>query len=202
MKTKKTILTTILAMTFLLSSQMVKAQFPLDPETGKVQFTGVIDMPGMTKDALLKKAKFWLVTTLKSSDNMVDLNGTNTDHIVGAGNIYLDSIALNRGNDFANSGNLSFKFILYFKDNKLKYSLENFFLQYSFSIPLSGLVEKEFVVQTGLEDLKTASGRGYYISEKNLLFYKEHNTVYIKSIIERLVTNFITSMKKSGSDNW
>jgi hypothetical protein len=200
MKARKTILMTILAMTFILSSQLVKAQFPKDEETGKVKFTGVVDLPGMTKDKICKKAKSWLVSNLKSDDNMVDLSGNNPDQIVGAGNVYLDSIALNKRGDFAKAGSLNFKFIISFKDNKLKYSIENFFLRYSFNVQITGLGEKEYVVQTGLEDMKTAFD--YYLPNKDLLYYKEYNTVYIKTILDKLITDFISSMKKSESNDW
>jgi hypothetical protein len=199
MKARKTILMTILAMTFILSSQLVKAQFPKDEETGKVKFTGVVDLPGMTKDKICKKAKSWLVSNLKSSDNMVDLSGNNPDQIVGACNLFIDTIRLSKGDNFAKTADLSFKFIVSFKDNKLKYSLENFLLQYAYVIPITGLIEKECVIQTGLEDLKPTS---YYSFKKDLVAFKEYNTVYIKTILDKLITDFISSMKKSESNDW
>jgi Domain of unknown function (DUF4468) with TBP-like fold len=66
------------------------AQLPIDEETGKVIFTDVVRLEGMTNDEIFEKAKLWVVSTLKSGDNMVELDGTNSDKIIGTGNIVTD----------------------------------------------------------------------------------------------------------------
>ena len=201
MKTQKTIFMAILAITFMLSSQLAKAQFPINNTTKKVQFTGVIELPGMPKDKIFKKAKLWLVTNLKSSDNMVDLNGNNSDLIVGAGIVYLDSLLIQK-EMYAKIATLSFKFVVYIKDNKLKYSIENCFLQYTISIPLPGMLEKEATYQTGLEDLNIKSSNILYISDKNAKIFKDTNTAYLNSVIDNIIESFKSSVKENEVNEW
>lgn len=198
MKTRKTILMTILAMTLILSSQLVKAQFPKDEETGKVKFTGVVDLPGMSKDVIFKKAQLWIVTTLKSGDNMVELNGVNSDHIIGAGTINLDSIKVNTGGDkYSKKAYLNFKFIVFYKDNKLKYIVENFSLHYTYHYVIGASLELT-EIDTELEDIATPE----VFSKKDKIEFTNKSTDYIKGRIGVLVNDFISSMKKSESNEW
>ena len=193
MKAKKATLVIFLFVTMLLSSQIVKAQLPTDPETGKVLFTGVVDLPNQTKETIHKKAKLWITSTLKSGDNMTELNDENSNQVVGTGNLLLDSLPL-YNKYYSKSAILNFKFIVFCKDNKLKYSVENFLLHYSM-----GLYNSAEIIETGLEDIK---GSRLNMSKKNVEEFKKTTPVYLKKKIEMLIADFVSYMKKVEDNNW
>jgi hypothetical protein len=181
---KTTTLFIIVLLTMFLSAQIVKAQLPIDPETGKVKFTAVVDLPSTTKDKIYNKAKLWVTSNLKSGDNIVDLN--TPDQVVATGTMLLDSLHTTCNKCFATHAYLNFKFIVLCKDNKMKYSVENFILFYVFT----GVTP----VETGIEDIKGV------IAE----FPKQKNwdILYLKRQIDGLIAGFNTSMKKEDNNNW
>ncbi|NOQ26268.1 MAG: DUF4468 domain-containing protein [Bacteroidales bacterium] len=108
MRTKLIVLLMIMAF-----ASNVMAQLPIDEKTGKVVYTDIVQLEGMSKDEIYKKAKMWVISTLKSGDNMVELDGTNSDQIVATGNIllYLDPEKINTKVYFhLNEGFLNFNF--------------------------------------------------------------------------------------------
>jgi hypothetical protein len=178
----KTKLSIFITMTFILSSLIVKAQFPVDQETGKVKFTSVIDLPNTPKEKIYKKAKLWIVSTLKSGDNMVELSGDNSDQIVGTGNLLLDSIRT--WNDvYASLAYLNFKFIVFCKDNKYKYSVENLTLEMSY-------------YSSGLEDL-ICNG-----TKKSCEEFKRKTTLYLIKKVDKLIADFNSNMAKPETNDW
>jgi len=182
MKTKKTFLTIIFLATNFLPFQLVKAQFPIDAETGQVKFTAVIELPGIAKDKIYNKAKLWVTSTLKSSDNIIDLS--TPDLIVATGNILLDSIRVSCKTCFAENAALNFKFLVFCKDGKYKYSLENFILHYSYV----GNTR-----EIGLDKInEVAMGKTR----------QAESIVYVKRKIDTLIAYFISSMKKEENNNW
>jgi len=179
MKITAKILTTLITILF---SKTIFAQLPINEETGQVEYTEVIKLPEMNKKQIYDKAKLWIVSTLKSGDNMVELNGTNSDQIVGTGNIAIDSI--HRGQGYGKNAYmiepLNFKFLVFCKDGKLKYSVENFTFG---SYNLIG---------------------SFYL--KGSKAYKEKNDANIKSRVHKniqsLIEDFKRQMKKRESDDW
>ena len=191
MKTKKSLLFIFFTVIFILTSHSGSAQFPIDTETGKVKFTGIIDLSG-SKDKIYKKAKLWIVSTLKSGDNMVELGGDNSDQIIGTGNILIDSLKFQfEKKYYAREAHLNFKFIIFCKDNKLKYSVENFILTYSYSYDKN--------VETGLENIKLPDD---LMTKKDLEIFKTEGINYLKRKIDELISNFIYSMKKDENKDW
>jgi len=199
MKTKESFLLIIIFTTLFLSFQVVKAQLPIDPESGKVKFSGIVELPGVTKDKIYKKAKLWIVSTLKSGDNMVALSGDNTDQLVGSGNIFLDSLRMTKDeNSLAKEAYLNFKFIVSYKDNKLKYSIENFILQYKYGQDI--LPGGPEYVETRLENIR---GPVRVLFKKDLEnFSKNIAPIYLKRQIDNLIADFISYLKKEENNNW
>ncbi len=187
MKTKKSFLFIYVVAILFYYSQSVKAQLPIDKETNKVKFTNIVDLPLLSKDKIYKKAKLWIVSTLKSGDNMVELSGDNSDQIIGTGNILLDSLKIEKY--IAQDAILNFKFIIFCKDNKLKYSVENFNLHYEYAL---------HSYNTELEEIKSPE----YISNKYLVEFNKQTPIYLKKKIDNLIADFIYSMKKTESDDW
>lgn len=175
----------LITLSLLYISTASFAQFPIDKETGDVKYTGVLSFEGTSKQALYSKAKFWVVTNLKSGDNMVELSGTNTDQIVGTGNITLDSLSL--GKQSWQTSNLNFKFIVMCKDGRLKYSLENITLSF---------LNLGQIVSTRLPDL---SGLEAWGKRKEKF---ADNEPYLDSELKQLVYQFISYMNKDEKDDW
>ena len=192
-------LTTFLVL-FLLTTAY--AQFPVDAESGLVVYTDIIEMPGQSKAAIHEKAKFWLVSTLKSGDNMVELDGSNSDKIVGTGNLVLDKLdegVTKAGDYYYLHAFLNFKFIIHAKDGRLKYSIENFdlvFWNYN---------SRSDQKQSNLRDLghyeKSITERSYNVKKVKEAFI-ERNTAYIDGLLKNLAQSFTTSMQKEEQDDW
>jgi len=162
------------------------AQLPIDDETGKVVFTDVVELDGMTKDEIYQKAKYWVITTLKSGDNMVELDGTNSDQIIGTGNISLPDESIS----FCSNVVLNFKFIVKCKDNRLKYNIENF--------NLSCILSNNSLHSTGIENITPP--KQFYNKNKPKFITEVKMSVNIS--IGQLVNNFKASMTKKDEDDW
>lgn len=193
MKTKNVNLVIFLFATMMLSSQIINAQLPKDPETGKVQFTGVVDLPNQTKEIIHKKAKLWITTTLKSGDNMTELNDENSTQVVGTGNLVIDTLYVGCKWCRANHAVLNFKFIVFCKENKCKYVIENFLLVYDYS---SGPLNE--VIETGLENVKGYSS----LTKKQLENMQTTTAVCVTRKINKLIEDFTFSMKKVEKNDW
>ena len=193
MKTTKTILTILLVMAFIMSSKLTKAQFPTDTATGKVKYTAVINFPGKTKDSLYDKAKLWVTSTFKSSDNLITFDDVKKDKIVATGSVLVDSLQLPcSGKPYAMNTYINFKFVISFKDGKIRYSLENILLTYINCIFYN-------VVVTGLEDIKPGanSWTKKMIAEFQSNVYKSVNKTIIK-----LISDFTKSMNQKEDNGW
>lgn len=174
---------------FLLSFQ-ANAQFPVDTKSGLVTFTDVIQLDGMSKDDIYKKAKFWIVSSLKSGDNMVELNGSNSDQIVGTGNISLN-VSEQGMKDFAiKESVLNFKFIVFCKEGKLKYKITNFDLAF--------VLKNNDIVRTDLETIDLFPNA----NDKWQKNYEELVTETVTKDIQQLIKSFITEMNASNEDDW
>lgn len=181
----------------LFLSHSINAQFPRDNETGKVVYTGVLELSNMPKEVIYEKVKFWIVSTLKSGDNMVELDGSNVDQIIGTGNLFLDKLDLRYQGDplYATVANLNFKFIVKIRDNKMKYYIENFDLSYG---------PGTYVRRTNLTNMEVyliPSGREK--KQKDIVNTgREKNEPYIDSVLKALVKDFTDSIESKEEDDW
>lgn len=190
----------IILLFILLSSVIVQAQtqFPIDEESGLVNYTAVVDLPGISQEELHEKAKFWIVSTLKSGDNMVELDGSNSDKIVGTGNLVLKELNDGGGGNGLNflKAYLNFKFIVRIKAGKVKYSIQNFSLTYGHS---------NYTHQSKLIDMEQhmpIPKSNYVLHNKARTNFKERNTIYLDAVITSVAKNFVAAMKKQDDDDW
>jgi hypothetical protein len=97
---------------------------PKDSLTGKYKYEKVVQIQGLNQTEIYARAKDWIVRTLKSSDNAVNLDDSNKSSINATGNILL--------NDHYRLKNvtLNFKFNVYCKEGKYKVIIDNFILSY------------------------------------------------------------------------
>jgi hypothetical protein len=190
MKTKSG-LTIFLFVTVFLLTQTVKAQFPKDSTTGKVKYSGIVDLSGSSKEKIYKKAKAWIVSTLKSADNIIELDDVNMDKLVATGTTIVDSLKLPYvyKDSFSRNSYINFKFIILIKEGRLKYTVENFILYYT---------DSYYLIETSLEDTKPGNGWTKKMIEKfNISVY-----VRVNKTITNIIANFIRNMKTEENNNW
>jgi len=192
----KTLTTLIILFLFFTAN----AQFPIDSESSSVVYTDVIELSDMDKATIFEKAKFWMISTLKSGDNMVELDGSSSDKIVGTGNIVLDKLQFGilkeKNTSMYSNAILNFKFIVLVKDNKIKYIVKNFDLVFSHAHYSS--------VHSNLTNLKDCivPSSVYYKNAKTNENFAAVNTRYIDSVLKSMIKNFTTSLKKEDTDDW
>jgi Domain of unknown function (DUF4468) with TBP-like fold len=113
----------------LLTSIFLKGQIiPTDSTTGKFKYEQIIQADGLKQSDIYDRAKNWIVRTLKSSDNAINLDDASKSSINATGNILLSdqpSGILKYTNVVVN-----FKFSVYCKDGKYKVIIDNFILNY------------------------------------------------------------------------
>jgi hypothetical protein len=175
----------------LIFTTNVKAQFPVSEETGEVVFTEVVELEGMNKKEIYDKAKVWVVSTLKSGDNMVELQGENSDKIIGTGNIVLPQSLIDQSvapYTYFSNYRLNFKFIISFKDNKLKYSVENF----NFSLLSTGKIHNMKLVSLDNEINESFTG----VPKKKRAAFIEIIKTSSKESIDNMIKDFISNMNK------
>jgi len=128
MKTSKAILFSGLMLVLAFQSSVAQTQIPKDSVTGLYSYQGVVKVDSVSKEQLYSRAKAWILKTLKSSDNMVELDDKDFNSITGSGTIITDRIR-GGGGPFAytyENAKLNFKVTAQFKDGRLKYSFDNF----------------------------------------------------------------------------
>lgn len=167
------------------------AQFPTDPETGKVVYTDVIELPEMDKKAIYEKAKLWMVSTLKSSDSMTELSNEESDQLIGTGNLNISEFKVPSpmGTYLSRGAVLNFKVLIFCKDGRFKYVLENFTFNY---LDLYGNV------QTDLIELKPSAS----VPKKKRETFKEMATENINGNIVSLINDLIAQMKSNSNGDW
>lgn len=117
---------------FLMSFYYSQAQneFPGD-ENGNFVYTEVVQSAGESQKQLYDKAKLWIVSTLKSGDNVVELGGDTSDQITGTGNLLTGTHELDAGClKEARNVTVNFKFLIFVKESRYKYEVSNFTVRY------------------------------------------------------------------------
>lgn len=182
----------IILLTLLVSLNPAFGQMKRDAQTNEIKYSEVVTLPELSKEEIYSRAKLWVVSTLKSGDNMVELSGSNSDQIVGTGNINLDSIRLTlHGGLRSKDAKLNFKFIVFTKEGRLKYSVENFSLTYKDVLPIG-------YVESGLNQIQ----RPQNVTKKKLNEFQQITEAYLDRKVNQLIANFVTSMQTTSDEDW
>jgi hypothetical protein len=121
------ILFTALYVFGLMTTLKAQIQIPKDSATGKYSYQGIIKVDSANKQELYSKAKTWVLRTLKSSDNMIELDDKDYSTIIGSGTIIMNNAGYSGMLSYSfENGKLNFKVIFQFKDGKVKYTFDNF----------------------------------------------------------------------------
>lgn len=175
----------------LFLSFVTLAQLPTN-NLGEVVFSNVVELENQSKEELYKKAKFWIVSSLKSGDNMVELAGNNSDQVVGTGNLLIDDVltGLNKVNKTTFTS-LNFKFIVFCKKGRIKYEVSNFLLSYKDS--------QNTIIQTSIEKIKSPA---FIKKEKYISLFEANMNEAINSSLNSLLMDFKESMKTKTDNDW
>lgn len=69
----------------ILVSISALAQMPLDSSTHKFTYTGVVEVPGATKEEIYLRAHSWFVSYYKNADAVIQLQDKEAGRIIGKG---------------------------------------------------------------------------------------------------------------------
>lgn len=190
----------------LIFSSFTYAQLPKD-ENGKVVFSDVIDAPGLSKEELHSKSKSWILSTFKSTDNMVgfDSEGNDYDEIIATNNLFIQEMEYDYHQQYGKRYqtkikdiSVNFKLIINFKDEKLRYSFENFICAYSKG---QGSIYVESIT-TGLESVECPTSirrkrKGIFKKEFEIKFQE-----LIKENIDSLIKDYKNTVISKRDDDW
>jgi len=183
----------------LLASISIQAQLPTN-EKGEVEYSEVVPLEGLTTEQMYNKAKLWIVSTLKSGDNMVELSGESSDQIVSTGNLVIDDVWLIGGKAGYDAKNirLNFKFSIFIKEDRYKYVVTNFTLTYDVVYDVELRVIESVV--TDLGDTKASILENKKNPEKKEEFVARIKTASDQALKE-LIKDFNDTMK-NPVDDW
>jgi len=183
----------LIATWLLLSSLSLHAQtpdevtLPVDTETKRVTYTGVVAVQGASQNELYTRAKLWLFLTFGDAKDALKVDEKEAGLLVVR--VYTDlPIQLTQFSSQPVNQELGYTLMLNFKDGRYKYTLTNYDL---LNGGTTSSLEKEIIVQVG-----KPKNKGAFIAKQ-----------YTKSIIAlaRLVTESIdTTLQKpvSGNEEW
>jgi hypothetical protein len=173
----------------LFSISDLFAQIPKDSISGQYAYQGLVKVDSATKQQLYTNAKNWILKTLKSVDNMVELDDKEFNAITGSGTILLDK--QNSGPYSYQNGKLNFKLLVQFKDGRLKYTFQNF--TYWGEVYMFMQTTALKTVNSSLEELELP-GKG-----------KNNVIENVNEKMKSLVNSFASDVSKAGSvkkDDW
>lgn len=189
----------------VLANSNATAQLP-ENDMGEIVFSDVVEITNMTKKQLHEKSKSWILSTLKSADNMVGLAGEGNDYseIVATGNLFIDKMEYDWHQQYGkrlkrdvSNISLNFKFIVKFKEGRLKYSIENLLLSYDGPSAYTAINTN---YTTGLKEVICP----LHIQGKRKGIFENEFQVKIQELvgkqINNLVGDFIKSMSSTEED--
>lgn len=161
------------------------AQVVYDFDKEKALMESVIELQDIHKKEAYERAKIWMASTLKSSDNQIFSDDENNESLIGTGNLILSDRA------FIWQRVVNFKLAIYFKDGKYKYILSEMVYHWVYGNPR----------QNGMITLDTEYKHVY--SKKKLKKNEFH--IEIDEAFEKLVRSLneaINQKTPSKSDDW
>ncbi|MFA7380709.1 MAG: DUF4468 domain-containing protein [Bacteroidia bacterium] len=164
---------------------------PTDSLTGKFKYEQVIQADSLKQSDIYTGAKNWIVRTLKSSDNAINLDNLNKSSLNATGNLLLS----NQGR--FNNITVNFKFSVYCKDGKYKVVVDNFSLNYIYKSIEDGSSQQRMVsLEEGFKNEYLYKKGGKLIENT----YVEINDK-IKKMIDELESS-VLSGKIVGDKEW
>ena len=179
----------------LLSSLGLHAQaqaptettLPVDTETKRVTYTGVVPVAGVTKSELYTRAKLWLAFTYDEAKDVIKVDEKDAGLLVIRA--YSDvPVRLSQTDLQPTSRELGYTMVLNFKDGRYKYTLTNYQLM---TLGASNTLEQEIVAQ-----LAKPKSKGIYTAKQ----YAESIEAFAKALAGSL--DLTLQKPVSGDDEW
>lgn len=140
MKKLLAILAVISPLFALSQDQEAPAKLPMNEE-GKVQYTEVIPMEGLTKDQLFTAARDWFMSYYKDQAEDIYYNDRYEGKMAGNFNMFME---VKMTSKMANAGVFNYDIQLFVKDGKYKYNVTNLYHEsYKSRLGTAGAVENE-----------------------------------------------------------
>ncbi len=127
----------LLLLALVLTAPLAHAQkekdapltLPMDADTKQITYTGVIEVPGATKNELYARGKVWFANAFKSAQNVIQADDKEAGLVVGKGwaQTYITIIFTPA------SEKLWYTVKLSFKDGKYRYAITDFMFKGSVS---------------------------------------------------------------------
>jgi hypothetical protein len=139
MMMKISISTLFILLGFALMAQNATSKYPVNPETGQIEFQEVVDENG-TKEELFNRSIYWLNDYYKDPVRVTSLRDIETGKIVGQHRFriyYTDD----DGNKIA-AGMIGYDFMIELKQDRYRYTLNNFLLKSATRQPVEKWLDK------------------------------------------------------------
>jgi len=138
-KLKKWLIALLFIIPFLALAQSEKLEIPVEPGTGLIKFREVIDVEG-TKNELFNRCVYWLNGFYKDPTRVTTIRDVATGKIVGNHQfrIYYDEDGIKKP-----AGMIQYTFTIEFKDNRYRYTVDDFFLKSITNVPVEKWLNKD-----------------------------------------------------------
>jgi hypothetical protein len=98
------------------------AGMPIDPQTKQITYQGVVEVPGVEKNELYRRAYEWVAQTYRSANAVIQMQDKEAGQLIAKG--LTDVTTRSIGMTF-DAGVVRHTLTIYVKDNKYKYVLTN-----------------------------------------------------------------------------
>ncbi len=98
-------------------------EFPIDSETGKIIYTGIVEVPNATEENLFFKANEWFAIFFKSSKDVIQFSEKESGKIIGKGitSVYFKTLGMTK-----DVGYVSFTIDIDIKEGRFRYTIRDF----------------------------------------------------------------------------
>lgn len=186
----KQLLITLILFTFVTAFGQT---IPKDEETGKFKYEKIIQAENLSQVEIYDRAKSWVVRTLKSGDNVVNLDDKSKAAITATGNILLEN---QRGFLYRYENVvLNFKFNVYAKEGRFKIIVDNFTIHYDLVFDDTSKARS-----SSLEDGFSKEGlvKGKKATEK----MHAEVELKMKKLISDIEATILTQTMETENDDW
>ncbi|MDO7885316.1 DUF4468 domain-containing protein [Hymenobacter cheonanensis] len=121
---KQLFVSSLLALSYAAQAQTTPAgPLPVSAETHHITYTGVVEVPGATKDELYTRATEWFAKTYNNANSVLQMQDRAAGQLVGKP--VLATTVRSLGSNYP-AGIVKYTISLYLKDGKYKYEITDF----------------------------------------------------------------------------
>jgi hypothetical protein len=97
----------------------------IDPQTGRITYTGVVQVEGASADQLFSRATLWYASTFKSAGSAIDLSDRASGVIVSAPGVNFPAFYVKKNGTKIEDGVIKFSLKIECREGRFKYTLTN-----------------------------------------------------------------------------